>query len=312
MFTQNTSDAQVVCDILEKYAGAKISPIAGLTGDEIGKFALVPAGLKTISLKPFIDEFRLRPERRSGTAHFTDIGSFLTHANRFKADHSVIFASDDPKKPSMTSVLDYHESGENEFVGTHFGQHRGSYQFPISDTWKAWSDVEEAGAMSMSEFAEFLEDRIGDVIEPLGDSYEGEPEADQKLRKQIQLLGCTLASPSVLLTLSREFHVNESSKTKIGQVLSSGEVTLQFQNEHTDAAGAPIRVPNMFLIQTQVFRNGPLYRLPVRLRYRSSGGMVKWMLQRLRPEAAFEDAVAEVLERAHKETGLTVLRGCPE
>ncbi len=309
--SENKSEAQVMRETMERYFVPEVLKFSGIGADTPAVLAVLQ-GMELKGIKTYLDQFRMRPERRSGTARFTDLSSFLAHANRFKGENSVLYANDDAKSPSLTCVFDYHEAGSNEFEGTHFGQHRGVYPFPLSETWQAWSKAEDGGPMGMSEFAEFLEDRIGDVIEPLGAPIEGEPEADQRLRAQIQRLGCTLASPSLLLDLSRNFRVNENSRTKVAQTLSSGEVSLKFENEHTDENGAPLRVPNMFLIQTPVFHGGALYRVPVRLRYRASSGQVRWIVERLHPELIFEDAIKEALDRATGETGLPVYRGAPE
>jgi hypothetical protein len=74
----------------------------------------------------------------------------------------------------------------------------------------------------------------------------------------------------------------------------------------------PVKVPNLFLIGIPVFEGGPLYRIPVRLRYRLAGGRVTWIVRRYRPEAVFKDAFDEALARIGEATGLPVLRGAPE
>jgi len=272
----------------------------------------VPRGMELRDASAFQKAALEHPERRTGTAKFTDLSSFIEHAVRFKNDNSVIYAVDDPKNPSLTSIIDYHEVGGDVRAGTHWGAHRGRYAFPFSETWKAWQKVEDGGALSMGEFAEFLEDRIGDVIEPLGAPYEGEPDADKVLRETIAKLGGILASPAILLDLSRSFRVNENSKTRIAQVLSSGEAVINFSSEHLDDVGAPIRVPNMFLIQAPVFANGIAYRVPVRLRYRAVSGTVKWLLMRLRPDLYLNDALEEAITITRTGTGLPVFRGTPE
>ncbi|GBQ69755.1 hypothetical protein AA103196_2301 [Ameyamaea chiangmaiensis NBRC 103196] len=310
--TGHSSDNAALIDVVERLHTPQEFDVISPDETIRAPYVAVPKGMELQSVRSFLEEYRVRPERRRGTAKFTDLMSFLQHANRFKADHSALFASDDPKTPSLTSVLDYHEPGSDERDGTHYGQHRGHYTFPLSDTWKAWQAVEDGKPLSMLDFAEFLEDRIGDVIEPLGAPYEGEPESDTRLREQIQRLGGTLASPSVLLDLSRNFRVNEDSKTKVVQNLSSGEVVLKFETAHVDEQGAPVKVPNMFLIQTPVFHGGAIYRVPVRLRYRSMGGSVHWIVMRLRPEIVFEHALNEALALAETETGLPVFRGAPE
>ena len=61
-----------------------------------------------------------------------------------------------------------------------------------------------------------------------------------------------------------------SVETSVQQAvtLATGEITINFAEQHKDGAGAPIRIPNLFLIAVPVFEAGDAYRIPVRLRYR--------------------------------------------
>src|SRR5678816_3485771 len=49
------------------------------------------------------------PNRREGTAAHQALASFIEHANRFKAENSVIWA--DAANRRLVSVLDYHPAG---------------------------------------------------------------------------------------------------------------------------------------------------------------------------------------------------------
>ena len=97
------------------------------------------------------------------------------------------------------------------------------------------------------------------------------------------------------------------------QNLSTGEVQLSWEVEHRDDAGAPLTIPNMFLIGIPIFAYGAPYRIPVRLRYRvAGGGAVKWILQPYRPEVSLKHAFDEAVLKVETETGLAVLQGAPE
>jgi hypothetical protein len=125
-------------------------------------------------------------------------------------------------------------------------------------------------------------------------------------------LGGTIAGPSRLLDLSRGLKVNEDTKVATAVNLSTGEGQIQFEASHKDEAGAPLRVPNIFLLGVPVFEGGPCYRLPVRLRYRVSQGTVRWIVQRYRPELTSTDAFTEACQVVRDKTGLPVLLGTPE
>ena len=122
----------------------------------------VPKGRELHSVKKFLDEYLKAPERKRGTATFTTIDSFVEHVNRTKDADSLIFADDNPRAPGLLAVYDYNTAKGDP----RFGQHRAAYTFPLSDQWSAWVKAEASGAMTLEKFAEFLEDRIVDVIDP--------------------------------------------------------------------------------------------------------------------------------------------------
>jgi hypothetical protein len=121
----------------------------------------------------FFDGYLTQPRTREGTASVTNLDSFIDHTNRFKGPDSIIFADDNRTSPKLTSVLDYNPSGPPGRTPADFGQHRAVYAFPLSDEWKAWTKVNK-NQMNMVQFAEFLEDRIIDVLAPGDTVLEGD------------------------------------------------------------------------------------------------------------------------------------------
>lgn len=264
------------------------------------QFMSVPGGRKLQSIKPFIDEFAAAPDRKKGTAVLANLESFCAHVNRFKDADSVVFADVDTPKPELVAVLDYHKAGEG---GPRFGHHRSAYRFPVAPEWEAWNGV-SGTSLSLGPFAEFLEERILDVLDPLA--------AGVATVDMAKALGITLATPQKILTLSRGLSVHVNSRVTNARNLSSGEGTMAFETSHEDETGAPLAIPGGFAIAIPVFKNQPLYKLSVRLRYRVSAGAVTWTMMLQRPDLAVQDAVAEALAKVAKETGLAVLSGRPE
>ncbi|GAN83849.1 DUF2303 family protein (plasmid) [Novacetimonas hansenii] len=308
----DNSGAAVVRDIMPAAIGPKGMMVDRGT-DASAVVLSVPDGVKLHSVKAFLDENRIVPERRKGTAVFTDVPSFCAHALRFQAVNSVIFANDDRENPSMMSVLDYHEAGPDERTGTHNCEHRGLYRFPLSDEWKAWQAFEKRGYVSITDFAEFIENRLLDVMEPISSTpVDGESPLDAAMRETVAKLGGNLADSHRLLELSRGLKVHENSRVAQAVNLSSGEGQMVFQTEHADEKGEPLKVPNLFLIAIPVFANDAAYRLLVRLRYRLRGGSVTWAVERYRADVAFDDAFAGVLLQASGTTQMPVMRGKPE
>lgn len=246
-------------------------------------------------------DYREAPERREGVASFTELDSFIAHAKRFADADSAVFADRTPSQPSLLSVLDYHKAGATS--SPRFGRHRGRYAFPLADEWTAWHKS-NGKAMDLESFALFLETRLADVADPAG--------AGDGANKFAALLSSGFASASKLLELSRGLTVHVGRKIVNHANLASGEATMSFQEEHSDAGGKPLKIPGAFLIGIPVFRAGPLYQIPARLRYRMQGGQVSFSYEMYRAEQVFDHAFGEAVDKVKAETSLPVLFGSPE
>jgi uncharacterized protein YfdQ (DUF2303 family) len=263
---------------------------------------VVPAGRTVLSLKKFVDEYRTAPERKAGTSDLTTIDSFVAQVNRSKDEHTVIFADvADRKSPKLIAVFDYNEAGPKG--AARFGKHRAVYRYPVSDQWKAWTQAPLEG-MTQVDFAEFLETRIMDVLDPAS--------TGKTLTGFCAQLGITLASPQRLMELSRGLALHAEHQLLQNVNIGSGEMQLAFSENHKDASGAPIKIPGGFAIAIPVFLNGPPYQLPVRLRYRAKDGQVRWTLQPQRVDEVWDDAVNESVAAVTTKTDLVTLFGTPE
>lgn len=259
----------------------------------------VPLGRRIESTKLYLDQFRKAPERKKGTAKLTSLDSFIDHVKRHKDDDTVLFAIE--SEPALLSVYDYNKGGPTG--APRFGEHRARYTFPLSDEWNAWKKA-AAGPMNQAAFAEFLEDRIGDVMDPL--------KVGETITEFAVQLGVDVATPQKLMTLSRGLQVNVSAVVKNAVTLTSGEGEIQFGEEHKDSGGAPLRVPGCFAIAIPVFKLGAIYQVPVRLKYRREGGVISWFVTPNRTAVIFEDAFGEAANKAANETKLPLFYGTPE
>lgn len=278
-------------------------------GSEAGAPVLVlPVGKQIHDLKPLMDKYRLRPERREGTAHMETVESFTVHVKRFKDDNSALFAT--RKGPAITAVLDYHMKGGEGLP--RFGKHRSAYCFPLSDEWTAWSarSGSNGTAMNQSQFAAFLEDRIGDVLPPPTES--GADMSDSQMIGLGNLLGGTFAGPTRLIELSRGLAVRQNETVRNAVILQTGESSISFTATHTDENGVALKVPSLFLIAIPVFRNGPLYKMAVRLRYRVDKTNIIWFYELYRADKVFDHAFSEACSSVATATSLPLFYGSPE
>jgi uncharacterized protein YfdQ (DUF2303 family) len=289
-----------LAELAQKAADPEIVQISRGDQDKAGVL-IIPQGHRAEPLKPYLDPYRTAPERRRGTAKLVELDSFIEHVNRFKDADSAIFAVPDPKLPTLTCVLDYHRAGSD--ASPRFGDHRATYTFPVSDEWTTWND-ENKEPMGQRDFAEFIESHVRDVADPKNVS--GAAEEDAKT------LGVELATAASVVEVARRMSVRVNSKMKSAVSLSTGETEIQYETTHSDEKGQPLRAPSAFLIGIPVFKNGALYPIVVRLRYRVQEGMVVWFYELYGTDRVFDFAFKKACERAKTETALPVLFGSPE
>jgi uncharacterized protein YfdQ (DUF2303 family) len=299
----NTDDvrgtAAVVADEIKRLAGFEMINTGGVSR---AMLAVVPEGKKVQDLTTILDQYLPKPLRRRGTATLTDAASFIEHVKRFASGQSAVFANPERQKPALTVVFDYHPEGEDATQADNL-THRGVYAPALSDEWKAWTG-NHGKPMSQADFAAFIEDRITDVIVPNLD--------DPNIKTFAELVQGRFAEPSDLLALSRGLAINVETSVKNALSLTTGEISVVYDEQHRDGAGAPINIANLFQICIPVFYAGSAYRMAVRLRYRLSGGKIAWSFLLVRPDLVFDDAFRGIVSTVTKETGVPVFLGSPE
>lgn len=295
------ADAAAVIDAVERLGESEELSIAPATPDAM-PLVIISRGKRVVDLKPYFDQYRPHPERKTGTASLTTLCSFIAHVNRFKDPDSAIYLDDlVAAQPKLIAVIDYHQRGLGH---ARFGEHRGVYAFPLSEEWKAWTG--KAGVdLPQGEFASFLEDRIPDIMAP--------DTVGPKTREFAQSAGIQFAAPARLLELSRGLSIKVDTQVAQHVNLSTGESQIVFKEEHSSEDGASsIKVPSGFAVQIPVVKNGPAYQVAVRLRYRVSSGRLLWKFALYRTDLIFEEMIRGAVERVEKESGLPVFRGRPE
>jgi uncharacterized protein YfdQ (DUF2303 family) len=301
----DATDAGAIIDAMDRLSKVDLIYVVDRDGEGGAGYpvAVVPEGKELASLKPFADEYAKAPDRIKGTATLRDEASFVAHVRQMREPSTRIFCEPTANPPAFTAVYDYHAVTTEGAQVPAFGVHRAKWPLTLSKEWRAW--VDQAGkAMSPNEFAEFLELRVPDV-------YWGDELSDYT-KQLITQLELRLATPSSLIALSRNLQVNVDVNVRQAQTLSSGEINITYVEQHRDGEGAPIRVPNAFLIAIPVIQGGPAYQVLARLRYRVREGKITWSYALHRTDLAFDAAIREICQRVETETERTVFLGAPE
>lgn len=297
----HAASVHAIAKLAREAAGIEI---ASLTLDTKGLPSSVPVAKlhgespEFDSLKKLAEEWRLYPERKTGTAQVDTLNSFIDLTNRHKTDNSVIFADTNWQKPALTTVVDYHK-----LEGTDAGwlSHRVHYAFPLSEQWQTWVAM-NGKPMGQADFAQFIEDNIADLSSP-----EVMEVTDYEAK-----FATKIATPSELVALSRGLAVRVESKAVSSVVLQSGEGEIVWDEVHQGADGKKLKVPGLFMLQIPLFHMGEAQRVPVRLRYRVREGATLWFYQIYRPDVAVTERVTEDYDTATGDTGLPGFIGKPE
>lgn len=279
---------------------AEIAAKPGLSKLEEGaQIALVPRGpgqYELQSVKKFLDEYRGAPERVKGTAAALTLDAFCQLVNRHKDEHTAIFADMDPRKPALLAVVDYTTTDHKP----RFHEHRVAYQYPISEEWQAWLNI-DGKTLSQADFAAFIEDHLPELVM----AGEDEERVAQRFQTKIAL-------PIDLLQLSRGLAMTVESKVGEVRSLQSGEAEIVFSEVHTDGRGQKLTVPGLFVVEVPVFAGDHPARLIARLRYRRRESAIVWSVHFWRWEQAVRDVLAADVETIEHETSLPVYQARPE
>jgi Uncharacterized conserved protein (DUF2303) len=260
-----------------------------------------------------------KPHRRTGTARHNTLASLIDWSNRFKGDSSILYADPNRQAPSLTCIANYHAAGaagQEGDAGAAHCDHRGKYSFPLSKEWLKWMKVSDE-FLSKDEMAEFIDDNAKDLLDPtqamlIPDKFK--PTEDWEIRNldiAHKIMG-RFGQLANLIQMSREFQVHETSNLTAKTNRDTGETTFQFEEAHNDAAGRPLKIPNLYLIAIPVFESGDLYRLTLRFKYRKRGNDLKFSLSVYDPDTAMDNAFDEAVNKAATDTGMPLMIGSPE
>lgn len=226
------------------------------------------------------------PDHRQGVAELQAITSFIDHANRFKGENSAVWA--DAARRRLVSVLDYHPAGANS--PARWGRHRGVYDCPLSEAWRAWGG-EEGLELSQDDFAELLDSRDRDLVE--GKLPSGMP----------------APSPSALVTMAANLEVYSEAKAKRSRD-KYNRVSLSYSEEK--GVAGEVQPPQAFLVAIPVFQDSARQVLEVRLRVTVEEGKAKFHVRLHAAGEVWREAFLGLCRQVEEATKLPVFIGTPE
>ncbi len=273
---------------------------------EAGKVLVLTANQKVVDLEEIAEKHLEHPKRAKGSSVHHTLESLIAHAKAHKTDDTAVYCQLESEDDEVAIVVVYNANPTAAVVakdGVRGGwrDHRAEYSFPFSDQWKRWTAAEARGQLSVKEFAELIEAGISDVRDAT------------KEKDAPRIPGVTYATPAELLTLAGGLQVHVEQQVYQAVRLDSGTAQITFTEDHKGPDGAPLRIPNGFLLGIPIFLGAETAApVPVRLRYEVRSKQLLWRVQLHDAEAAKREAITEAAKRVATETGLPLYYGTPE
>lgn len=333
-------DAAAVIDAVERLSNVdtRVLPVSGLLPNVSAThvpIGLVPSGFELRTLKPLIADYADRPERIKGHVDVDDIESFIRYFIDYRVAGARIFCRikcGSGWSASLTGILDYHQGAGDagDLPAPSWCSHKVAYNFPASQELVSWLAATGRG-LSQGGFAEHLEDRLIDVINPpadwtvlpadqiatlraalnLQDDYGEEFEPDELGGKALaKLLSMRWGDEATMARLATQVDITSSQKAKAASDPKTGAKVITYQEDvAAEADGQKVTLPDWFLINIPLFEGGGRRLLPVRIKVRVKSGQPVWIVEVPHLARVLEGAVRAFVEYVESETGAIVLFG---
>lgn len=219
-----------------------------------------------------IDAYAETPRHIAANRRVTDATSFVAYVNRHWTLGTEVYAH--TSSSSVVAVLDSHEGSGRE---AGWQKHKLTLALEHTKAWLAWT-ARDLGAdprawLDQQAFAEFIEDRALDVVDP---------------------------DHARLIELATKFEA--TTKVEFGSAVrrDNGEVKFEYVETVGPKKGGKgdIQLPKELKLGLRPYIGGPIYYVTASLRYRIRAEGLVLGFALLRPEnileAAFADIVTEI------------------
>jgi uncharacterized protein YfdQ (DUF2303 family) len=230
-----------------------------------------------------LETHRDYPDRMHGTTRLHDVGSLLGFVDEHEWDATKVYASLAAFRIVAVFNDDVKADGEQR---PGWGDHRAELDLVRTPEWSAWEES-DGRMMNQADFAEFIEDRLLDIVEP---------------------------EAADMLELAQTFHAVTGVNFRSSTILASGQRQLTYEESTTATAGhgGKLVIPKEFVLGIPPFENGEAYRLTARLRFRLSSGSLALGYRLTRPRDVLRAAFDDVVDNVATTVAASVFRGTPK
>lgn len=279
-------DDQAVIDVALQAAGPReVAPGATYV-------VPMPAGGAVAIVDRDLDIYRDRPRRIHGTAIVHDADGFIAYLGKHGLPESEVYA--DVTRQQLVGVVNAHRGADADVqhedavgadTGAGWSDHRVLLQLHQTTAWKAWAALDRK-LLDQVAFAEHVEDRLVDVVEPTA--------AD-------------------LLEIVQTFSARRKASFESSTRLSTGIVQVAYREEEESKAGkrGQLSFPEQIVLGLVPFEGGSAFKVTARLRYRLTDGTLRIGFVLDRPEDVLRTAFLDAVQRVATEVEHPVLNGVP-
>jgi hypothetical protein len=295
-----------IAGVLDRIARESGTEVMTITRDRTEKgeipFIIIDGNRKVHSAAQVVDEFERTqpaPYRRKGTYTAASVDSLLRWMESHCGQDAPVFGvgleklAGEWRRPSLSlvGIGNYSEGGKAAWHDFNV-----RYDFPVSHPWTIWagshSDDDNPKWFKQGDFAEFIEQRIYELSSPARNE-----QLSEAVTRFLEASGKKdAASPTEMFKISRDLKIMSDEKIEAKIDLQSGEVTMQYSQEHTGAGGRPVKIPALFYIRIPVFFGQDPVLIGVKLRYRTGGGSLSWCYSLFAPDMIVESEFQKACE----------------
>lgn len=217
------------------------------------------------------------PRRIRQAVGLHDTASLVRYAKHHDEGTTTLYA--DADTCTVTALLDATAAGRPSWNG-----HRAVVKLRTTPEWKRWA-LRDRKLVGQLEFAEHIEDGLGQIVEP---------------------------PAAVLLDVAQHFQAHRRVEFRSGRKLTSGETQFTYAETIDAKAGQTgnVVVPDEFFLGLSPFEGlDTAYKVRARLRYRLDDGALRIGYVLDNPDAVLREAFDECVAGVEADLGMAAWRG---
>lgn len=253
-----------------------------------------------------IERYQSSPNRAQGLYQAHTLDDLVSMTDRLISEDGSASFYVDAKKGEVWSILNEAIDGNPQW-----GDFRIKMDLEYSADFKEWKSQNKQ-LLSIQDFVGHITSMAHTLVdEPF--IHEAKTPGQAFLKTMTERFKGKIATPDRMLDMASSLEVRQNANVRAAFNQQSGERAMVFTEEHTDANGDKLSVPNYFFVELEVFKGAPPFMFMVALGYRIRNNQAYWAYDLLRLEKAVdtarEDFCAALRERAEERHA--VFQGAP-